>query len=88
MLHKLSVRAKILYFSVVMIAIICAVAIVGVAFNSRAKDSIDEMYRSNLMATQYINDANGHFRYIDVDIVYILLGGNGVPAPHVLREGR
>ncbi len=78
MLHKLSVRAKILYFSVVMIAIICAVAAVGVMFNSRAKDSLDEMYRSNLMATQFINDANGHFRYIDVDIVYILLGGNGV----------
>ncbi len=78
MLHKLSVRAKILYFSVVMIAIICAVAAVGVMFNSRAKDALDEMYRSNLMATQFINDANGHFRYIDVDIVYILLGGNGV----------
>ena len=78
MLHNLSVRSKILYFSVVMIAIICAVAAVGVIFNNRAKDSLDEMYRSNLMATQYINDANGHFRYIDVDIVYILLGGNGV----------
>lgn len=78
MLQNLSVRSKILYFSVVMIAIICVVAAVGVIFNGRSKDALDEMYRSNLMATQFINDANVHFRNIDVDIVYILLGGQGL----------
>lgn len=75
MLKNLSVRIKILFLSVVMLAIISVVAGVGVYFNNNAKNSLDEMYRSNLMATQYLNDANGHFRNIDVDIAYILLGG-------------
>ncbi len=74
MLEKLSVRLKILCLSVVMIAIVCVVAAVGVYFNSKAQESLDEMYQSNLMATQFLNDANGHFRNIDVDISYILLG--------------
>ena len=78
MLANLSVRLKILFLSVVMIAIICIVAGVGIYFNNNAKDSINEMYNSNLTATQFLNDANGHFRNIDVDIAYILLGGSGL----------
>ena len=75
MLENFSVRIKILCLSIILIAITCVVAGVGVYFNSNAKDSLDEMYQSNLMATQFLNDANGHFRNIDVDIAYILLGG-------------
>ncbi len=76
MLKNLSVRFKVLFLSFVMIAIICVVAGVGIYFNRQAKDSLDGMYNSNLMATQFLNDANGHFRNIDVDIVYILIGGD------------
>ena len=57
-----------------MLALIAVVAGVGIYFNNSAKNSIDEMYQSNLMATQFLNDANGHFRNIDVNIAYILLG--------------
>ncbi len=85
MLENISVKIKILFLSVVMIAIICIVAGVGIYFNNQAKDSIDEMYNSNLTATQFLNDANSHFRNIDVDIAYILLSGPGIDR-NVLQE--
>ncbi len=78
MLMNLSVRTKILFLSVVMIFIICLVAAVGVYFNDRAKNSLDEMYRSNLMTTQFLNDANDHFRIIDVDIASLMYGGKAL----------
>ena len=78
MLENLSVRLKVMFLAVVMIIITCVVAGIGVYFNSNAKDSIDEMYQSNLMATQFINDANSHFRLLDGDITYILLGGSTI----------
>ena len=40
MLENLSVRLKVLFLSVVMIAIICVVAGLGVYFNGNAKDSL------------------------------------------------
>lgn len=85
MLKNLSVRIKILCLSIVLVAITCIVAAVGIYFNSNAKDSLDEMYKSNLMATQYLNDANGHFRNIDVNIAYILLGSQTLDKD-ILRE--
>ena len=78
MLKRVSVKIKILFLSIVMVAIICIVAGVGIYFNSNAKSSLDEMYQSNLMATQYLNDANNHFRNIDVNIAYALLSGNSL----------
>ena len=85
MLENLSVRIKILCLSIILIAITCVVAGLGIYFNSNAKDSIDEMYQSNLMATQFLNDANGHFRNIDVDISYILLGSQTLDK-NILRD--
>ena len=76
MLGNLSVRVKILCLSVVLIGIVCVVAGVGVYYNGKAKDSLDEMYQSNLMATQFLNTANNHFRSIDDDVSYLLLGGD------------
>ena len=78
MLENLSVKAKVMFLAVVMIIITCIVAGIGVYFNSSAKDSIDEMYQSNLMATQFINDANSNFRLLDGDINYILIGGSSI----------
>ena len=85
MLKNLSVRIKILFLSIVMIAIICVIAGVGIIFNSKAKDSLDEMYKSNLMATQYLNDANTHFRSVDVAITFILMGGTTIDR-NILQE--
>ena len=78
MLENLSVKAKVMFLAVVMIIITCIVAGIGVYFNSSAKDSIDEMYQSNLMATQFINDANSNYRLLEGDITYILIGGNSI----------
>ena len=78
MLENLSVKAKVMFLAIVMIIITCIVAGIGVYFNSSAKDSIDEMYQSNLMATQFINDANSNFRLLDGDINYILIGGSSI----------
>ena len=78
MLENVSVKLKVMFLAVVMIIITCIVAGIGVYFNSNAKDSIDEMYQSNLMATQFINDANSNFRLLDGDIIYILIGGSSI----------
>ena len=78
MLENLSVKFKVMFLAVVMIIITCVVAGIGVYFNSSAKNSIDEMYQSNLMATQFINDANSNFRTLDGDIIYLLIGGSSI----------
>ena len=85
MLENFSVRVKILCLSIILIAITCVVAGVGIYFNGNSQQSLDEMYQSNLMATQYLNDANGHFRNIDVDISYLLLGGQTLDK-NILRD--
>jgi len=62
---------KILLLSAVMLVITCMVAAVGVYSNSQAKQSLDDMYNYNLMTTQYLNDANNHFRMISSDVSFI-----------------
>ncbi|MCR5833800.1 MAG: methyl-accepting chemotaxis protein [Selenomonadaceae bacterium] len=74
MFTNLSVRAKILFLSIVMIVIICVVSALGIAFNNNANDMIDRMYNSNLMASQHLNDANNRLRNIEADITYMLIG--------------
>ena len=86
MLENMAVKTKILLLSVLMIAIICIVAAVGIFFNAKAQDALDNMYNSNLMATQYLNDANGHLRVIDVNVPYILLTGSNSLDPKLLQE--
>jgi len=78
MLKNLSVRMKILFLAAVMLIITCIVASLGFYFIKHSKESIDEMYNSNLMATQFINDANTHYRVIDSDVAYLLIGGQGI----------
>jgi len=69
--NNLSVKMKILLLSAVMLVITCMVAAVGVYSNSQAKQSLDDMYNYNLMTTQYLNDANNHFRMISSDVSFI-----------------
>ena len=69
---NLSVRTKILLLSVIMLIITCVVAAVGIFSNQKSKQALDDMYNYNLMATQYLNDANNHMRGIDVDVAYML----------------
>ncbi|MBR2214181.1 MAG: methyl-accepting chemotaxis protein [Selenomonadaceae bacterium] len=77
MLKNLAVRTKILVLSAVMLCITCLVAAVGFYYIGASKDSLDEMYSSNLMATQYLNDANNQYRVIDENVVFLMLGGQG-----------
>ena len=85
MLENLSVRVKILFLTTVMMIITCLVAFTGFYFLNKSENSMDDMYNSNLMATQFLNDANNHFRVIDVDVAYMLLGGDGMDQG-ILRE--
>ena len=85
MLKDMAVKSKILVLSILLIAVVCIVAAVGVFFNAKAKQSLDDMYNFNLMATQYLNDANNHLRVIDVNVPYLLLSGNSVDTK-VLRD--
>lgn len=56
-------------------AAMIVVAAVGIYSNYMAKQSLDEMYHHNLMATQYLNDANDRLRRISVNVPYLLQEG-------------
>lgn len=71
-MENLSVRIKILLLAAIMLVITCVVAAVGIFSNQKSKQALDDMYNYNLMATQYLNDANNHLRGIDVDVAYML----------------
>ena len=73
MLENLSVRIKILLLSCVMLFIMVIIAGVGIYYNGQSKKAVDELYSSNLMTTQYLNDANNQLRALDVDVAYLLL---------------
>lgn len=73
MLENLSVRIKILLLTAVMLFIIVIIAGVGIYYNSQSKEAVDDLYSSNLMTTQYLNDANNQLRTLDVDVAYLLL---------------
>ena len=73
MLENLSVRIKILLLTTVMLFIIVIIAGVGIYYNSQSKQAVDDLYSSNLMTTQYLNDANNQLRTLDADVAYLLL---------------
>ncbi len=73
MLENLSVRFKILLLTVVMLFIMVIIAGVGIYYNSQSKQAVDDLYSSNLMTTQFLNDANNQIRALDVDVAYLLL---------------
>lgn len=73
MLENLSVRIKILLLTVVMLFIMVVIAAVGIYYNGQSKQAVDDLYSSNLMTTQYLNDANNQLRTLDVDVAYLLL---------------
>mgnify|MGYP000975773243 CR=1 FL=1 len=57
------------------VQLLSLVAAVGIYSNYMAKQSLDEMYHHNLMATQYLNDANDRLRRISVNVPYLLQEG-------------
>lgn len=71
-MQNISVKAKILAMAVIMLLVTCLVAAAGLYSNSQSKQAIDDMYNSNLMATQYLTHANTQLRQIDIDIAYVL----------------
>ncbi len=71
-MKNINVKVKILLLSAIMLVIMCVVAAVGLFFNQRSKQSLDDMYHYNLMSTQYLNDANRQLNTIDVDVAYLL----------------
>ena len=60
-------------FITVMLFIMVIIAGVGIYYNGQSKKAVDELYSSNLMTTQYLNDANNQLRALDVDVAYLLL---------------
>ena len=71
-LKDYSVKTKISILSAFLLFILLIVAGVGVFSSYQAKESLDDMYNHNLMATQYLNDANNRLRGINVNVAYIL----------------
>lgn len=71
-MQNISVKAKILAMAVIMLLVTCLVAAAGLYSDSQSKQAIDNMYNSNLMATQYLTHANTQLSQIDIDIAYVL----------------
>lgn len=72
MLKDYQVRTKISILSTFLLSIILLVAAIGVFSSYRSKEALDDMYAHNLMATQYLNDANSRLRSISVNVSYLL----------------
>ena len=71
-LKDYQVRTKISILSTFLLVIVILIAAVGAFSSYRAKQALDDMYSHNLMATQYLNDANNRLRGISVNVSYIL----------------
>ena len=72
-LKDLSVKIKILLLAVIMLVITCIVAAVGIFSNHQSKQAADDMYKRNLMTTQYLNEATVQLRTMESDVDYLLL---------------
>ncbi|MBR0329298.1 MAG: methyl-accepting chemotaxis protein, partial [Selenomonadaceae bacterium] len=58
--------------AVIMLIITCLVAAAGLYSNTKSKQAVDEMYESNLMATQYLTHADSQLLLIKDDVSYVL----------------
>ena len=71
-MENISVKIKILALAVIMLIITCLVAAAGLYSNTKSKQAVDEMYESNLMATQYLTHADSQLLLIKDDVSYVL----------------
>ena len=71
-MENISVKIKILALAVIMLIITCLVAAAGLYSNTKSKQAVDEMYESNLMATQYLTHADSQLLLIKDDVAYVL----------------
>ena len=71
-MENISVKIKILALAVIMLIITCLVAAVGLYSNTKSKQTVDDMYGSNLMATQYLTHADSQLLLIKDDVAYVL----------------
>ena len=73
MLENKKVKTKILILSSLTICITCLVGGLGYFFISKSKNSMDSMYKNNLLSIQYLNDARAQSRSMEANISYIIL---------------
>ena len=71
-MENISVKIKILALAVIMLIITCLVAAAGLYSNTKSKQAVDDMYESNLMATQYLTHADSQLLLIKDDVAYVL----------------
>lgn len=67
------VKTKVLILSSLMIFITCIVGGLGYFFISKSRDSMNSMYKNNLLAIQYLNDARAQSRSMEANVSYIIL---------------
>lgn len=73
MLANKKVKLKVLILSSLMIFITCIVGGIGYFFISQSNESMNSMYKNNLLAIQYLNDARSQARAMEADLSYIIL---------------
>ncbi|MGM9541011.1 methyl-accepting chemotaxis protein [Anaerovibrio sp.] len=83
-MENISVKIKILALAVIMLIITCLVAAAGLYSNTESKQAVDEMYGSNLMATQYLTHADSQLLLINDDISYVLQQNLAIEPRNVL----
>ncbi len=73
MIANNKIKTKVLILSSLMIFITCVVGGLGYFYISKSKESMDSMYKSNLLSIQYLNDARSQSRGMEANISYIIL---------------
>ncbi|MFT5875581.1 MAG: methyl-accepting chemotaxis protein [Clostridium sp.] len=73
MLANKKIKTKVLILSSLMIFITCIVGGLGYYFILNSKNSMDSMYKNNLLSIQYLNDARAQSRAMEANISYVIL---------------
>lgn len=71
-MRNMSVKIKILALAAVMLFVTCLVAAAGLYSNTKSKQAVDDMYNSNLMATQYLTHINEQMNLVNKNVDYLI----------------
>lgn len=85
-MRNMSVKIKILALAAVMLFVTCLVAAAGLYSNTKSKQAVDDMYNSNLMATQYLTHINEQMNLVNKNVDYLLQQDFSVENRNILLD--
>ena len=85
-MKNMSVKLKILSLAAVMLFVTCLVAAAGLYSSTKSKQAADDMYNSNLLATQYLTHADKQMSMINANSAYLLQQNYSIENRNVLLD--